>query len=58
MIKAGAVILVPWWVPPLVVGTLHPGAHPIGLGLPAWAGSLLDIGVAAIGGTIASARAA
>ena len=42
-------ILVLSWVPLLVVGLLHPDSNPIGLGLLAWAGSLVGLVVAAIG---------
>ena len=49
MIRIGLFLLVASWVPLLVVGLLYPDSNPIGLGLLAWAGSLIGIILAAIG---------
>ena len=58
MIRIGLLILVLSWVPLLVVGLLHPNSNPIGLGLLAWAGSLVGLVVAAIGLVLRAIRAA
>jgi hypothetical protein len=49
VIKIGLLILVASWVPLLVIGLLDPSSNPIGLGLLAWAGSLVGIGIVLIG---------
>ena len=49
MIRIGLFLLVASWVPLLVVGLLHPDSNPIGLGLLAWAGSLIGLVVTTIG---------
>ena len=49
VIKVGLLILVASWVPLLAVGLLNPKSNPIGLGLLAWAGSVVGIIVAAVG---------
>jgi hypothetical protein len=49
VIGIGLFLLVASWVPLLVVGLLHPDSNPIGLGLLAWAGSLVGLILAAIG---------
>jgi hypothetical protein len=49
MIRWGAGLLVASWVPIVLVGTLSPDANPIGLGLLAWAGSAVALGLIALG---------
>jgi len=49
VINIGLLILVASWVPLLVVGLSNPNSNPIGLGLLAWTGSLVGIGVVLIG---------
>jgi hypothetical protein len=58
VIKVGLLILVASWVPLLAVGLLNPKSNPIGLGLLAWAGSLVGIVVAAVGAILWAIRAA
>jgi hypothetical protein len=58
VIKIGLSVLVASWVPLCVVAFLHPNSNPIGLGLLAWAGSLVGIIVAAIGVLRRTIRAA
>jgi hypothetical protein len=49
VIRIGLFLLVASWVPLLVVGLLHPDSNPIGLGLLAWASSLIGLVVTTIG---------
>ena len=49
MIRIGLFLLAASWVPLLVVGVLYPDSNPIGLGLLAWAGSLIGLVVTTIG---------
>ena len=49
MIKAGLVILAASCVLLSVVALPHPDSNPVGLGLLAWAGSLVGIIVVSIG---------
>ena len=49
MIRIGLLIFLASWVPLLVVGLLNPSSNPIGLGLLAWAGSLVGIGIVLVG---------
>jgi hypothetical protein len=58
VIRIGLLILVASWVPLLVVGLLNPSSNPIGLGLLAWAGSLVGIVGAAVGAILWAIRAA
>ena len=56
MIRIGLLLLVASWVPLLVVGFLNPKSNPIGLGLLAWAGSVVGIVVAAVGLVLLAVR--
>jgi len=49
MLKLGALILVGSWVPLLVAGFVLGMDNPVGLGLLAWAGSLLGLGLIGLG---------
>jgi len=56
MIRAGVLILVLSWVPLLFAGVVLGHDNPVGLGLLAWAGSVLGLVLLAIGLVVAVVR--